>query len=186
MPSGLRGAEGLEGGRALAASLDQRTFEDDVDWRRSEAECLVRNLRYLLRKTGGPAAMEEYGLTAAPEALAAWLEGASTPFPEQERQLESAFRSLRRRNIAPSLTRTLDAGGGTRIQIAPVDQVGVEARYRRDLRVRYKNIYRWGPIVRAWAAQDSMELDQLWEEVITDMGSDYRKYQCVESISVLG
>ncbi len=41
----------------------------------------------------------------------------------------------------PGLTRYLDTGGGTRIH--PVGQECVEARHRRPLQVRRRNVYRW-------------------------------------------
>jgi hypothetical protein len=185
MGFGQLGAQGVEGGRALAISLDRRTF-DDVEWRRSDEEHLQRAVKYLARKAGGAGAMQAHGITADPVSLTDWLSQAHTPSPDRQQRLQLAFRELRRHNIAPHLTRVLNADGGTRIEIHPVDQEYVETRYVRYLRARNKNIYRWNAIVQAWARQDSMALEDLWQGVISDMDSDYRKYEYVEHIGILG
>ncbi|MEU9015710.1 transcriptional regulator [Streptomyces sp. NPDC048479] len=185
MGFGELGAKGLEGGRALAASLDRRTF-DDVAWVRSDEEHLQQAVKYLAAKTGAAAALQAHDITADPAALTAWRKGHRTPSPEEKQRLIPAFRDLRRRNIAPYLTRVLNADSGTRIEIHPVDQEVVETRHRRYLRVRLKNIYRWNAIGQAWAQQDFLLLEELWRDVISDMDSDYRKYEYVRHIGICG
>ena len=186
MGFGQFGAEGAEGGRALAWSLDERTFDHDVEWRRSQEECLQRAVTYLTRKTGGPAALHAHGIEKDRGTLTAWLDGSAAPDTDQRRRLEEAFRELRRRNIAPSVTRQLNAKGGTRIQITPVAQDAVHDRHRRQVSHRVKNIYRWDAIVRAWAQQDSLRLEHLWMHIIGDLDSDYRKYEYVSYIGICG
>jgi len=186
MGFGHFGAEGVEGGRALARSLDERTFDYDVEWRRSEKECLKRAVTYLTRKTGGPAALQAHGVGEDPRTLTAWSEGTAAPEPDQRRRLEEAFRELRRRNIAPSLIRQLNAKGGTRVEITPVEQDAVQDRRRRVARHRVKNIYRWDDIVRAWAQQDTLRMEHLWMDIIGDLDSDYRKYEYVSYIGICG
>lgn len=186
MGFGELGAQGVEGGRALAESLDRRTFEEDVNWRRSEAERLQQAVRYLTRVKSGPAALHAYGITADADTLTALLSEGSAPVPGQQQSLERAFRALRRRNVAPSLTRVLDANGGTQIEIFPVYQEGVQPKHRRDLRVRRKNIWRWKPFVQAWAHQDSLKMQDLWLDLISDMDSDHRSYQYVRYIGICG
>ncbi|WNO62398.1 hypothetical protein RPQ02_40260 [Streptomyces sp. AM2-3-1] len=185
MGFGELGAKGIEGGRALAASLDRRVF-DDVAWTRSEQERLKQAVKYLSVKKGAAAALQAHHITADPAALTQWLSPDHAPSLDVQQGVQHAFRDLRRRNIAPWLTRYLNAGRGTRIEIQPVDQEHVEARHRRPLRVREKNIYRWDPIVQAWASQDSLEMEHLWEWAISALGSDYHSYLYVERIGIFG
>ncbi|WP_046498441.1 hypothetical protein [Streptomyces odonnellii] len=185
MGFGELGAKGLEGGRALAKSLDRQVF-DDVAWTRSDQESLEQAVKYLSAKKGAAAALQAHHITGDPSALTRCLSTDHMPDLDVQQRVQLAFRGLRRRNIAPWLTRHLNAGGGTRIEIHPVHQEGVEARHRRPLRVRKKNIYRWGPIVQAWAGQNFLELEYQWEWQISDLDSDYRSYAYVSHIGLLG
>ncbi|MDO0917831.1 hypothetical protein QQM39_45730 [Streptomyces sp. DT2A-34] len=185
MGFGELGAKGIEGGRALAESLDSRVF-DDVEWRRSDEELLHQALGYLVKKKSAAAALHAHGIAADADTLAAWWSKTRTPDPEQQQLLQQAFRDLRRRNIAPYLTRLFNADGGTRIEIHPVNQEAVEARHRRDLRVRWKNIWRWNPIIAAWARQDSLEMEHLWQDLMSEMESDHRSYYYVQHIGIIG
>lgn len=185
MGFGQFGAEGVKGGRALARSLDERTFDHDVEWRRSEEECLQRAVTYLTRKTGGPAALQAHGIQEDLGTLIAWLDGPAAPNTDQRRWLEEAFRDLRRRNIAPSLIHQLNARGGTRIEFTGAAQDAVQDRHRREERLRKKNIYRWDDIVHAWARQDWLLLQELWLDVIGDM-DDYSRYESVTYIGICG
>ncbi|CDR18141.1 hypothetical protein [Streptomyces iranensis] len=185
MGHGELGAQGVEGGRALAESLDRRVF-DDVAWRRSDEELLQQALGYLVKKKSAADALHAHGITADVDTVAAWRAKVRTPGPEEQQRLQQVFKDLRRRNIAPYLTRVLNADGGTRIEIHPVDQESVEARHRRDLRVRWKNIWRWNAIIAAWARQDSLEMEHLWQGLMSEMESDHRSYYFVRHIGILG
>ncbi|MEH0407452.1 hypothetical protein ACFY7V_33575 [[Kitasatospora] papulosa] len=185
MGFGELGAKGLEGGRALAKTLDVRVF-DDVEWTRSAQERLEQAVKYLSSRKGAAAALQARHITTDPSALTQWLSMDHVPDLDTQQRVQHAFRDLRRRNIAPWLTRYLNANGGTRIEIHPVDQEGVEARHRRPLRVRNKNIYRWGPIVQAWASQDFLEMEHRWEWEISDLDSDHRSYAYVSHIGLFG
>jgi hypothetical protein len=185
MGFGELGAKGLEGGRALAKSLDVRIF-DDVAWTRSDQERLKQAVKYLSTRKGAAAALQAHHITADPAALAQLLAPDHVPGLDMQQRVQRAFRDLRRRNIAPWLTRYLNADGGTRIEIHPVNQESVEARYQRPLRVRNKNIYRWNPIVEAWARQDSLEMEHQWQWEISDLDSDHRSYAYVKHIGIIG
>jgi hypothetical protein len=77
------------------------------------------------------------------------------------------------------MRRRLNARGGTRVEIYPVDQSRVSEKHQRAARWRHKNIYRWDPIVAAWSRSDLPELTHQWVEVITDLDSDWRLYEYV-------
>ncbi|MEU3511308.1 transcriptional regulator [Streptomyces longwoodensis] len=140
---------------------------------------LRRNLLYLTRSRTGYTFMQDCGIRMDRQMITAWLAEERIPSPEQQRRLEDAFRLLRRRNMAPSMTRRLNARGGTRVEIYPVDQSDVEDKHRRTARWRRKNIYRWDPIVAAWSRSDLRELTHRWHDVITDLDSDWRMYEHV-------
>ncbi|WP_326782450.1 transcriptional regulator [Streptomyces longwoodensis] len=140
---------------------------------------LRRNLLYLTRSRTGYTFMQDCGIRMDRRMITAWLAEERIPGPEQQRRLEDAFRLLRRRNMAPSMTRRLNARGGTRVEIYPVDQSDVDDKHRRTARWRRKNIYRWDPIVAAWSRSDLRELTHRWHDVITDLDSDWRMYEHV-------
>ncbi|MFF5759835.1 transcriptional regulator [Streptomyces longwoodensis] len=140
---------------------------------------LRRNLLYLTRSRTGYTFMQDCGIRMDRQMITAWLAEERIPSPEQQRRLEDAFRLLRRRNMAPSMTRRLNARGGTRVEIYPVDQSDVDDKHRRTARWRRKNIYRWDPIVAAWSRSDLRELTHRWHDVITDLDSDWRMYEHV-------
>ncbi|MCX5000765.1 transcriptional regulator [Streptomyces longwoodensis] len=140
---------------------------------------LRRNLLYLTRSRTGYTFMQDCGIRMDRQMITAWLAEERIPSPEQQRRLEDAFRLLRRRNMAPSMTRRLNARGGTRVEIYPVDQSDVDDKHRRTARWRRKNIYRWDPIVAAWSRNDLRELTHRWHDVITDLDSDWRMYEHV-------
>ncbi|WP_163010533.1 transcriptional regulator [Streptomyces dangxiongensis] len=140
---------------------------------------LRRNLLYLTRSRNGYTFMQDCGIRMDRRMITAWLAEERIPSPEQQRRLEDAFRLLRRRNMAPSMTRRLNARGGTRVEIYPVDQSDVDDKHRRTARWRHKNIYRWDPIIAAWSRSDLRELTHRWHDVITDLDSDWRMYEHV-------
>ncbi|MFG2402630.1 transcriptional regulator [Streptomyces lydicus] len=182
MGFGKFGAQGVHGATALAIALDRRAFAGDR-WKTPE-EKLRRALIYLTRSAAGYQAMEDAGITADARTLNAWLSQTRNPNRDRQARLETAYQTQRRRNIAPALTRQLNANGGTRIEIHPVDQTEVEVHHRRVAPWRRKNIYRWNTIVAAWSVGDQMRLAAAWEHTICDLDSDWRKYEYVSHIGM--
>ncbi|MFK4189208.1 transcriptional regulator [Streptomyces sparsogenes] len=182
MGFGKYGAKGMHGATALAIALDRRAFEGDR-WKTPE-EKLRRALIYLTRSGAGYRAMEDAGITADARTLSAWLSQMRNPNRDRQARLEAAYQTLRRRNIAPALTRQLNANGGTRIEIYPVDEAEVDVRHQRGAPWRHKNVYRWNPIVAAWSAGDGMRLATAWEDIINDLDSDWRRYEYVSHIGM--
>ncbi|GCD40378.1 transcriptional regulator [Streptomyces paromomycinus] len=182
MGFGKYGAQGVHGAMALATALDRRAFAGD-HWKTPE-EKHRRALLYLTRSAAGYRAMEDAGITVDARTLLAWLSQARAPSRDRQARLETAYQTLRRRNIAPALTRSLNAGGGTRIEIYPADEAEVEMCHRRVVPWRHKNIYRWNTIVAAWSVGDQMRLVAAWEDTICDLDSDWRKYEYVSHIGM--
>ncbi|WP_435220562.1 transcriptional regulator [Streptomyces sp. Tue6028] len=177
MGFGRLGAQGVPGAVALTATLDEIAQVTDP-YKTPQARAR-RNLLYLTRSPTGYAYMRDCGIRLDRRKVADWLAGERTPSAEQQARLEDAFRLLRRRNMRPSLTRRLNAGGGTRVEIHPADQSAVDPRHQRTARWRHKNIYRWDPIVEAWSRSDLQDLSHQWQYVITELGSDWRQYENV-------
>ncbi|MFH8804885.1 transcriptional regulator [Streptomyces sp. NPDC017936] len=177
MGFGRLGAQGVPAAVALSTTLDE--IAQVTDPYMTPSERLRRNLLYLTRSRTGYTYMQDCGIRMDRRMIAAWLAEERHPRPEQQQRLENAFRLLRRRNMAPSMTRRLNDGGGTRVEIYPVDQSEVDDKHRRTARWRHKNIYRWDPIVTAWSRSDLHALTHRWRDVITDFDSDWRMYEHV-------
>ncbi|MFJ3616221.1 transcriptional regulator [Streptomyces hydrogenans] len=177
MGFGRLGAHGVPAALALTTTLDEiagisQPYLTPRDRHRS-------HLLYLTRSRAGYALMQQSGILLDPRKITAWLSEERIPSAEQQQRLDEAFRRLRRRNMAPSLTRRLNSGGGTRVEIHPVDQSGVDAKHQRVARWRRKNIHRWDPIVAAWSCGDMREMTHQWEHAISDLDSDWRQYEHV-------
>ncbi|KJY27388.1 hypothetical protein VR45_34965, partial [Streptomyces sp. NRRL S-495] len=114
--------------------------------------------------------------------LIAWLAEERFPNPVNLAKIDNAYQDYRRRNVVKALTARLEANGGTRIEINPVDQSHVRPGRERDLQVRHVNVRQWEEIVEAWAEGDLDTLDEWWDEIIQDLGSDYDAYSHVSSL----
>ncbi|PJE97233.1 transcriptional regulator [Streptomyces carminius] len=182
MRLGLYGADGIPGADALGAGIEQMVtgITSPPDTQRG----IAARLRYLTTSPAGYAAMDRTGLTVTPRTLYAWLAEERLPTPANRRKLDDAYWDLRRRNVAADLKRRLKAGGGTRIEIDPVDQSRVAAPHRRDVQVRRLTVRPrvWEAAVDAWLADDHEALDAIWDDLIQDLGSDYDAYSYVSSL----
>jgi hypothetical protein len=177
MGFGRLGAQGVPGAVALTATLDE--IAQITEPHKTPEDGLRRNLLYLTRSRTGYAYMQDCGIRLDRRKITAWLAEERVPDARQQRCLEDAFRLLRRRNMATSMTRRLNAGSGTSVEIYPVDQSEVEAQHQRVARWRHKNIYRWDPIIAAWSRSDLRDLTHQWQDVIAELGSDWRQYEHV-------
>ncbi|SOD67019.1 hypothetical protein SAMN06297387_12835 [Streptomyces zhaozhouensis] len=178
---GLYGANGVPGWVALGREMDRQVtgIKSPVDTKRG----LAARLRYL-DSPAGREAMARAGITTRPRTIAAWTAGTRRPLPVNRQRIDEAYWDLRRRNLAIDWQRRL-ARTGTRIEIHPVDQRNVTRGRARDLTVRRVTVrgYRiWDDIIAAWINEDGEMLDIVWDEIITDLGSDYDSYSHVSSI----
>jgi hypothetical protein len=106
------------------------------------------------------------------------------PRPANLKKIDRAFWTCRRTNLAEYYKRRLwDDGRGTRIEIHPVNQKQVEPNRRRELRMRHMNVRRqWAAIVDAWSSNDYAALDDLWQSIVRDLGSDHNAYGYVSHL----
>lgn len=105
--------------------------------------------------------------------------GKQKPNNANRDMLDAANWVLRRHNVVTDLKRWLNNNGaGTRVEIYPVDQAGVQESRRRDISHRAINVRgAWDDMVDAWHRgpndpSAAEMLDVIWDEVITDLGSD--------------
>lgn len=175
-------AHGVRGADALGAGIERMVtgISSPADTDRG----IAARLRYLTASPAGYAAIERAGISVTPRTLYAWLAEERMPNAANRQRLDAAYWDLRRHNVAADLKRRLAARGGTRVEIDPVDQTAVEPRHRRDLQTRRLTVRprHWEAAVDAWLADDDEGLDAVWDEVITDLGSEYDSYSYVSSI----
>jgi uncharacterized protein YndB with AHSA1/START domain len=99
-------------------------------------------------------------------------------------QLETAYRQVRRHNVARHLLQRLNRQGrGTRVEFHPLNQFQVTRPHQRVVSFRTLNVRRWDRLVQAWAADDDEAMDEAWfDGITTDLGSDYGAYEYVTNI----
>ncbi|WP_331722496.1 transcriptional regulator [Streptomyces anulatus] len=179
---GHYGATGAPGAEALGIAIEGMVsgIASPVDSDRG----LAARLNYLTKSDAGYEAMDRAGVHVSPRTLMAWLAEERTPNRANRSRLDTAYWDLRRRNVATDLKHRLNNGGrGTRVEINPVDQTGVDRKHQRDLSTRSISVRGvWDRAVDAWMNDDLAELDAIWDDIIEDLGSDYDAYSHVSSI----
>ncbi|MEU3032729.1 transcriptional regulator [Streptomyces incarnatus] len=177
---GHYGAHGQRGSEAAARVLDSLTggITSPVTTPRG----LSARLRYLTRSTAGHDAMHQAGITVTPRTLKAWLAGKQRPNKANLTKIDTAYRALRRRNVARYLLKRLNAGGGTRVEIHPLDQSHVPIPHQRVLEYRRLNIRNWDAIIDAWSKGETRALDDAWIDQMVNLGSQWGKYEYVTSV----
>ncbi|MGI5461255.1 transcriptional regulator [Streptomyces sp. CA-249302] len=177
---GHYGARGTRGSEAAARVLDSLAggIASPVTSRRG----LLARLRYLTRSSAGRTALEEAGVTVTDRTLKAWLAGRRTPNKANLAGIDTAYQTLRRHNVARYLLRRLNADGGTRVEIHPLDQSQVPAPHQRVLEYRRLNIRTWDTIIEAWSRANAQALDTAWIDQMVNLGSQWGKYEYVSSV----
>ncbi|MGW8361858.1 hypothetical protein ACWGK1_14955 [Streptomyces wedmorensis] len=72
------------------------------------------------------------------------------------------------------------------MEIYPVDQSHVEAKYQRP-NISQRSItvrYIWSDLVDAWATRNQNLIDEIWDDVISDLDSGYAAYAYVSAIGI--
>ncbi|MFE2992631.1 hypothetical protein [Streptomyces sp. NPDC059262] len=121
--------------------------------------------------------------------MKSWSKGQACPGRANLDRLDAAYWTRRRETLIRSgwLKRHLDNDGrGRGVEIFPVDQSAVIlGRERPNLEQRSITVrYVWADLVDAWAAQDENTLDEIWDDIITDLDSDYAAYAFVSSVGI--
>ncbi|MEU6488675.1 hypothetical protein [Streptomyces sp. NPDC046887] len=142
-------------------------------------------LRYL-DSHAGRQALKDAGVS--PRTLRDWKSGRSTPSAASRKKIDNAYWTRRRENVLRSgwLKRHLNNdGAGRRVEIHAVDQSGMDPKHRRNLSDRTPTVrYVWDDLVDAYAAQDEDAVDEIWEDIISDLDSDWNAYAYVSSVGI--
>ncbi|MEU1382331.1 hypothetical protein [Streptomyces albidoflavus] len=155
-------AQGQKGAQALGQEIERIAREGGI----ASPVTTTRGLRARLRYLDSPAghrALAEHGVSS--RLLRAWAAG-RTPSRAKLAAVDAAY-------------------WGRRIEIYPVDQSAVPEKRKRVISQRTVTArYIWDDAVRAWASGDLNTLDEIWDDVISDLDSDYAAYAYVESIGI--
>ncbi|MFB7940239.1 hypothetical protein ACFWIN_00555 [Streptomyces sp. NPDC127049] len=178
----------MKGGEALIQELNRIVYSSGISSPITSQRGLSARLRYLDSKAGRE---ELKAQGVSPRTIRAWMraKGKISPTPASREKIDAAYWHRRRENLIRSgwLARHLDnKGRGRRMEIHPVDQAHVpEERRRPTLSQRTITVrYIWGDLVDAWAKQDADTIDEIWDDVITDLDSDYAAYAYVASVGI--
>ncbi|MEV6332288.1 hypothetical protein [Streptomyces sp. NPDC051909] len=179
---------GIKGGEALILELNRIVYSSGISSPITTKRGLAARLRYL-DSAAGRAALREQGVSA--RTIRSWMKskGKVTPTAANLERLDSAYWARRRENLIRSgwLKRHLDNDGrGRRMEIYPVDQTQVDERFRRPT-VSQRSItvrYVWSDLVDAWSTQNAALVDEIWDDVISDLDSDYNAYAYVSSVGI--
>jgi hypothetical protein len=177
---GKFGARGIKGSDAVARKLDELSggIVTPVTVKRG----LMARLHYLTRTEHSRRAARDAGLTVTDRTLKAWLDERRSPTKANLERIDAAYRQVRRQNVARHLLRRLNADGGTRVEIHPLNQSQVPRPLQRMVEYRTMNVRRWDRIVEAWASGDDQGLVDAWEDTIVDLGSQWGQYEYVTNI----
>lgn len=179
---GKYGARGIKGHEAVARQLDALAgfVATPITARRG----LLARLHYLTRTDHARAAAREAGLLVTDRTLKAWLDGKRSPSKKNLERIETAYRTLRRHNVARYLLARLNREGrGTRVEFHPLNQSQVTRVRQRAVEYRTLNVRHWDRIIEAWATDDEQALDDAWiSDAVVDLGSEWGQYEYVTNI----
>ncbi|WP_030687817.1 hypothetical protein [Streptomyces sp. NRRL B-1347] len=179
---GKYGAHGIKGHEAVARQLDRLAgfIATPITVRRG----LMARLHYLTRTPHAREAARAAGLTVTDRTLKAWLAGQRSPSKQNLQHIETAYRTVRRRNVARYLTSRLNREGrGTRVEFHPLNQSRVSRPHQRVVEFRTLNVRHWDRIVDAWSTGNDAALDDAWvNDAVVDLGSQWGQYENVTNI----
>ncbi|MFF5689058.1 hypothetical protein ACFY7N_00005 [Streptomyces albidoflavus] len=181
---GKHHAQGQKGAQALGQEIERIARQGGITSPVTTTRGLRARLRYL-DSPAGHRALADHGVSS--RLLRAWAAG-RTPSRAKLAAVDAAYWGRRRENLVRSgaLKRLLDnEGRGRRIEIYPVDQSAVPEKRKRVISQRTVTArYIWDDAVGAWASGDLNTLDEIWDDVISGLDSDYSAYAYVESIGI--
>ncbi|MFF3555018.1 hypothetical protein ACFYXL_16630 [Streptomyces tsukubensis] len=177
-------ARRVRGARALHAEIARIARTGGI----TSPVTAPRGLKARLRYPDSSAGRAELAAQGIPRRLLRSWERGTTPSAAKREAVDTAHGNRRRRNLVRSgaLKRILDNNGhGRRMEIFPVDQSTVPDKHRRplsDRSIQARCI--WDDAIRAWAADDLDTLDDIWDDVISELDSDFAAYAYVSAIGI--
>lgn len=144
---------------------------------------LLARLNYLTRSPRTLQTARQLGLTVTDRTLNAWLAGTQRPTKANLNRIETVYRRVRH-HVARHLLTHLNSGGGTRVEIHPLNQSRVARPHQRVVEYRKLNVRRWDAIVTAWANNDPLALEEArtTDALRPDLGSQWGQYEYVSNI----
>ncbi|MFB7865376.1 MULTISPECIES: hypothetical protein [Streptomyces] len=176
--------------RALEDALERMIVEGGIKSPVTTRRGLIARMKYLTTTQGGAQAMADAGITAVPKTISAWTKGKQHPLPANLDAIDTAYWNLRAANILNNpgaFKQHLNNNGkGTKVEIHPINQDVVDEPRRRDnLRIRTLQVrYLWDDAVDAMVAGDVGKLEEIWDDVIADLDSDWGAYTYVRHIGL--
>ncbi|MEU8757366.1 transcriptional regulator [Streptomyces chartreusis] len=179
---GKYGARGIKGHEAVARQLD--ALANFIATPITQRRGLLARLHYLTRTDHARQAARDAGLTVTDRTLKAWLDGKRRPSKKNLHNIETAYRTVRRHNVARYLLARLNRDGrGTRVEFHPLNQSQVPRPRQRAIQYRTLNVRQWNRIIEAWAANNDAALDDAWiNDATVDLGSEWGEYEYVTNI----
>ncbi|MGW4560747.1 transcriptional regulator, partial [Streptomyces sp. NPDC004365] len=117
---GKYGARGLKGHEAVARQLD--ALANFIATPITQRRGLLARLHYLTRTDHARQAARDAGLTVTDRTLKAWLDGKRKPSKKNLQNIETAYRTVRRHNVARYILARLNRDGrGTRVEFHPLN-----------------------------------------------------------------
>lgn len=177
-------------GRALEDALERMIVEGGIRSPANTRRGLAARMRYLTATKGGPAAMTQAGITATPATIRAWTRGKQRPRPATLELIDTAYWNLRAHNVLANpgafKQHLNNQGKGTKVEIHPINKQPVIPTRRRDnLRVRPLQVrYVWDDAVDAMTTGDADRLEEIWDDIISDLDSDWGAYTYVSHIGL--
>ncbi|GAA1501138.1 hypothetical protein GCM10009760_63740 [Kitasatospora kazusensis] len=176
--------------RALEDALERMIIEGGIKSPVNTRRGLGARMRYLRTTKGGAQALADAGVTATPATVRAWANGKQQPRPATREAIDTAYWNLRAANVlanSGAFKQHLNRGGrGSKIEIHPINQQPVDENRRRDnLRVRSFQVrYVWDDAVDALTTGDAGKLEEIWDDIISELDSDYGAYQYVSHVGL--
>ncbi|MFG2739299.1 transcriptional regulator [Streptomyces chartreusis] len=179
---GKYGARGIKGHEAVARQLD--ALANFIATPITQRRGLLARLHYLTRTDHARQAARDAGLTVTDRTLKAWLDGKRKPSKKNLQNIETAYRTVRRHNVARYLLARLNRDGrGTRVEFHPLNQSQVPRPRQRAIQYRTLNVRQWNRIIEAWATNNDVALDDAWiNDATVDLGSEWGEYEYVTNI----
>ncbi|MDH6130359.1 hypothetical protein [Kitasatospora sp. GP82] len=177
-------------GQALEDALERMIVEGGIKSPPTSRRGLAARMRYLTTTKGGAQALADAGVAATPATIRAWAKGTRRPRPANLEAIDTAYWNLRARNVLANpgafKQHLNNAGRGTKVEIHPINQNVVDEPRRRDnLRIRPLQVrYVWDDAVDAMTTGDLDKLEELWDDIISDLDSDWGAYTYVSHIGL--
>jgi hypothetical protein len=191
-------AENVRGGKALGRALEDALSRQIIEGGIKSPVTSPRGLRARLKYLGsdsGIQAMREAGITVKSRALNNWFAGTQKPSPANLELVDTAYWNLRTQRIMDNLgafkQHLNNQGRGTAVEIHPVNQSLVDEHARRPnlegeqaIRTLPSVRYVWDEAVDAMEAGDEGKLEEIWDDIISELDSDWGAYTYVSYVGL--